>query len=180
MAKNGGKDGLDPQDRIFLVDVSDEEEGGGGRTLSFSRSPTVLLTFVANRFSRISTRQYIERFGIGVMDWRMLVMLTREPGATVTRASNVIGIDKAAVSRCLQRLDQMGLAHPGELEPNGRSRRWRLSLRGRELHDQVLRRALQFQRQLLSGFTDEEIKQLLDMLRRMLTNIAKTDDVENC
>lgn len=73
------KNEFDSFDSLFLVDVEDED-GETSRTLSFSRSPTVLLTFAANRFTRAAAKTYAEKFGIGAVDWRMLVMLTRKPG----------------------------------------------------------------------------------------------------
>ena len=87
-------------DQLFLTEPEDAPEGQ--RTLSFERSPTVLLSFAANRFSRAAARVYQDRFGIGAMDWRMLVMLTRAPGSGVSDAARTIGIDKAAVSRSLK------------------------------------------------------------------------------
>ena len=89
---------------MFLVETED-----GARTLSFSRTPTVLLTFAANLFTRQSAAALTKEFGIGAMDWRMLVMLTRHPGASVAQSAETIGIDKAAISRSLQRLSKKGL-----------------------------------------------------------------------
>ncbi len=159
----------DLPDELFLVSV--EDEAVVRKTLSFSRSPTVLLTFAANRFTRAAAKVYLERFGIGAMDWRMLVMLTREPGATVTRSSDITGIDKGAVSRCLHRLLEKQLVSQGELHANGRSRGWRLTEAGHALHERVLSEALERQRKLFDGFSPEEIETLCDMLSRFLTNL---------
>ena len=167
----------DLPDDLFLVRVADDEDPDTLReTLSFSRSPTVLLTFAANRFTRAAARLYQARYDIGAMDWRMLVMLTRAPGATAARASETIGIDKGAVSRCLRNLQDKGLAAPGDLHANGRSRGWHLTPAGQALHDTILREALDRQRRLFAGFEPEEVRALCDMLQRFLTNL---DDLKS-
>lgn len=158
----------DLPDSLFLVSVSDEAGGEAQETLSFRRTPTVLLTFAANRFTRSAARHYQERFGIGAMDWRMLVMLTREPGSSVSHAARTIGIDKAAVSRCLKRLEAEGLAAPDD---GARRRDWYLTAKGHALHAEVLEVALARQRRLLEGFSEEDVVRLNGYLARFLDNL---------
>lgn len=160
----------DFSDAMFLVNA-DDETGAYMRTLSFSRSPTVLLTFAANGFTRDAAKIYKELYGIGAMDWRMLVMLTRQPGVTVTQSANTIGIDKGAVSRSVARLEKKELAVRGELHSNGRSRGWWLTDSGRHLHSRVLDEALARQRVLLKGYSKDEIVQFCDLLSRFIQNL---------
>ncbi|MFV0382690.1 MarR family winged helix-turn-helix transcriptional regulator [Paracoccus sp. (in: a-proteobacteria)] len=166
----------DLPDDMFLVHVTGEDDGTMQKTLSFSRSPTVLLSFAANRFTRAASRVYQDKYGLGSMDWRILVMLTREPGATVTRASDMIGIDKGAVSRSLHRLLDQGLVRQGDLHANGRSRSWRLTGKGQALHARILEEALTRQRALFKGFHPEEITQLCDLLTRFMVNLDDLQD----
>ncbi|MBO6561315.1 MAG: MarR family transcriptional regulator [Nisaea sp.] len=158
----------DLPDSLFLVSIADEAGGEAQETLSFRRTPTVLLTFAANRFTRSAARHYQERFGIGAMDWRMLVMLTREPGSSVSHAARTIGIDKAAVSRCLKRLEADGLAAPDD---SARRRDWYLTAKGHALHAEVLDVALERQRKLLDGFSEEDVGRLNGYLARFLDNL---------
>ena len=160
-------------DALFLVAVADE--GATHRTLSFSRSPTVLLTFAANRFTRSAARLYQKRYGIGAMDWRMLVMLTREPDIPVSRASQTIGIDKAAVSRSLARLEAKGLAVAISPESNGRRRSWRLTAKGHALHAEILEAALARQKRLLAGFSEEDVARFNELLRSFMANLEALD-----
>lgn len=157
-------------DSMFLVEL-EGQEGATGTTLAFSRATTVLLTFAANRFTRSASRLYHDRFGIGAMDWRMLVMLTREPGANVAKASATIGIDKAAVSRSLTRLKEKGLAAPLQSSPSGRRKEWGLTEQGRRLHAEILQVALNRQRHILKGFSQTEVHAFNDYLKRFLENL---------
>ncbi|MFC3613719.1 MarR family winged helix-turn-helix transcriptional regulator [Lutimaribacter marinistellae] len=166
-------------DDLFLVHPDKEDDGPAAATLSFSRSPTVLITFAGNRFTRAAARHYQEEFGIGAMDWRILVMLTREPGSSVSHAARIIGIDKAAVSRSLRRLETKGyvssVAQPGD----DRRKDWALTDLGRDLHGRILDSALRRQRDLLDGFTPQDVEAFTDYLRRFLGNIDRLSQAEN-
>ena len=149
-------------------------DGGvaGARTLDLGQSPTVLLVFAANRFTRIWSRYLQTRFDLGAMDWRMMVMLTAEPGSSVSRASQVINIDKGAVSRALARLEAKGLARAESPSSYPHRRTWSLTRAGSALHDEILEIALSRQRQILGGFTVEDVGQLNGYLRRILDNLG--------
>jgi len=161
----------DLTDDLFLILPDGSDTAPDRPTLSFRRSPTVLLTFASNRFTRAAARDYQARFGLGAMDWRMLVMLTREPGSTVSHAARTIGIDKAAVSRSLQRLEQAGLASPRVEGADDRRKSWHLTDAGRDLHERILAHALARQKKLLKGFSEAEIRTLTGYLTRLLENI---------
>lgn len=168
-------DTLDLPDALFLVGPDDGPDAPAAPTLSFNRSPIVLLTFAGNRLTREATRAYQEEFGIGVMDWRMLVMLTRAPGCSVAQATRVTGIDKAAVSRSLQRLLEAGLAQAEALGGDERRKSWSLTSQGHALHAKLLPKALERQRVLLQGFSQQEVKDFTRYLQRFLANIEGLD-----
>ncbi|MEM9140741.1 MAG: MarR family winged helix-turn-helix transcriptional regulator [Pseudomonadota bacterium] len=153
-------------DSLFLVPAPEGEE-----TLDFDASPSVLLTFVANKFTRKSSAAYDAKYGIGAMDWRMLVMLTRAPGCSAAQASVTIGIDKAAVSRSLQRLEASGHAQATERERDPRRKAWRLTDAGRALHGRILEDALAAQSALLQGLSEDEVRALAGILRRLNANL---------
>lgn len=159
-------------DLFLLADGDAKDDRAGAKTLSFSNATSILLTFTANRFTRSAARLYQEQFRIGAMDWRMLVMLTREPGCSVAHASKTIGIDKAAVSRSLARLETCGLVDGYRDASDPRRRAWSLTKKGRRLHDQILPVALQNIKNLLTGFTPDEVEQFNDFLRRGLENMG--------
>lgn len=163
---------LDPT--FFLSDPSGP--GDLSPTLDFDKNPTVLLVFAANRFTRNSARYYHQRYGIGAMDWRMMVMLTKEPDIPVSRASKVIGIDKAAVSRSLGRLHENALVEAKIPTGDSRRKTWSLTEKGHQLHAEILEIALSRQQKILKGFSKTEILSLNAMLGRLLENISALDE----
>lgn len=158
-------------DEIFLT----AGDSTTRRTLNLTTNPMALLVFAANRHTRNSARYYRRVLGLRAMDYRILVILTAEPNSSVTSASEVIGIDKAAVSRSLQRLEALRYVTSKTLGSNARHRLWRLTAKGNALHDKVLALGLERQRQHLRGFSEEDIEKLSAMLRLIMKNLELDD-----
>lgn len=162
-------------DDLFLALPDGSPDSAAAPTLSFSRSPTVLLTFAGNRLTRAAARAYQRDFGIGVTEWRMLVMLTREPNSSVSHAARTIGIDKAAVSRSLQRMEQAGLVAAQASPDDERRKSWTLTAAGSALHARMLPQAVARQQALLDGFTPQEFADFTSYLGRFLANLEVLD-----
>ncbi len=158
-------------DEMFLIPLDTGPKRPVSETLSFTDAPVVQMIFLANRYTRHISKIYLEQFGVGVMDWRMLVMLAREPECSVAHASRTIGIDKAAVSRCLKRLEKQGLAKVSSIGNDERRKEWVLTQRGGTLHDKILKVSLAEQKKLLAGFSRDEVSSLNDQLSQLLDNL---------
>ncbi|WP_424988457.1 MarR family winged helix-turn-helix transcriptional regulator [Microbulbifer sp. S227A] len=167
----------DLPDDLFTVQLEDPDTGEIRETLSFERSPTVLLNFAAGRFARYGVPIFAEKLGLPAMDWRMLVMFTQEPGATAARACETTGFDKGAISRSIHRLEKAGHVRSGDLHSNGRSRGWYLTEAGKQLHDKGLKISIERQKDLFRGFEMHEIETLCDLLRRFLVNLDDKDRI---
>jgi hypothetical protein len=60
------------------------------------------LTFVANKLGRGAFRNYLRVFNVGVETWCCLVLLAIQQSITAQEVSQILGMDKAAVSRCFK------------------------------------------------------------------------------
>lgn len=165
-------------DALFLVEAPDPYGGAPRVTLSLANAPAVLLVLAANRYTRSLSRIYQKRFGIGAMDWRMLSTLTRAPDSSVSQAAADIGIDKAAVSRSLSRLEEKGLVCARTPGPDGRRRLFRLTEAGSALHDEILADALALQKKVLDGFSAEDAARFRDDLQRFIGNLDAMGEAE--
>ncbi len=172
MARDSSPQDLDISQ--FLVSVVDDIEAKERQTLSHSRSPLVLLGMANNRYVRDSSRVFQDRFSIGVMDWRMLVTLTRKPEISVTASSRIIGIDKGAVSRALGRLEARGLA----MADGSKQRKWRLTPEGEALHDEMLAVSMDLHRTILKGFSESDVTGLNRLLQRIIDNLETCDTAD--
>lgn len=131
------------------------------------------LAAVNNALSRGASALYRERFGIGITDWRIISMLAIEPGITAVRICEVVKLDKAATSRSLRTLEDLGLVQFIAGPVDARRRLWRLSDRGYALHDEILALALDREARLVDGVDPEDLEAFLRVMRRMLDNVNR-------
>ncbi|WNJ89773.1 MarR family winged helix-turn-helix transcriptional regulator [Bosea sp. 685] len=125
------------------------------------------LTAISNTWSRSSSRLYIERFGVGVTEWRVISQLAIEPAIAAQRICEVIGLDKGAVSRSVATL--VAARHVTERPDDRDARRQVLELTtsGYALHDALIALATTREDLLLGDFTAEEKAQLTGFLHRL-------------
>ncbi len=139
-------------------------------TLDAERYVPGLVTWLANKLSAGASQLYRKRFDLGVIDWRVLATIGSEGGATGARICQVVGLDKAAVSRSFAVLEARGLIEVPN--PGGRARTAELTQAGRAIHDQILVLALARQERLLETLTEEERDQVVRLLHRLLQQVG--------
>lgn len=134
------------------------------------------LTAISNTWSRSSSRLYLERFGVGVTEWRVISQLAIEPAIAAQRICEVIGLDKGAVSRSIASLVAAG--HVAERPHDRDARRQVLSLTpsGYVLHDSLIALATAREELILADFTAEERALLTQFLRRLHARLPELRD----
>jgi DNA-binding MarR family transcriptional regulator len=147
------------------------------RALDLENYVPYYINMISNKLSRGSSRLYINKFGIGVIEWRILGYLRRSDGSgSANEICQTLAIDKSAASRSIQELETKDLVTSNPIDR--RQRLLSLTEKGRSLHDQVLPIALERERILLSSLTNLERKQLLVLLRKLRANIAALNEFE--
>ena len=136
----------------------------------FGASIPYLIGAISNILSIGGSRLYRRAYSIGLTEWRLMWVLAIAPRITAQRASQIMGLDKAAVSRSLAALERRGLAVATPDPSDSRRRIIELSARGRELHGQIMVIAKERERRLLAPFTKHEARLLAELLRRMHAN----------
>src|SRR3954469_13741602 len=66
------------------------------------------LSVLSNRISSAIAREYSQRFGLGVTEWRVMAVLGRYPGLSANQVATRTAMDKVAVSRAVARLLDAG------------------------------------------------------------------------
>jgi DNA-binding MarR family transcriptional regulator len=125
------------------------------------------LTWIANKLSRGASQHYLQAAGVGIETWRCLVQLALEGTTSAQQVARVIGMDKAAVSRCFKAMQADGLIAFAADADDGRVRLARLTPKGRRLHDQILGIALAREQAFLSVLDAAERETLIGLLRRL-------------
>lgn len=131
--------------------------------------PSLLIQF-SNRLSSATSDAYVEMFGIGINEFRILTTIVKWPGCFASFLADQIGIHKAIVSRSLKTLEEAGLV-AGSSEV--RARKLYLTQAGIELHNRAAETSLAREKLLLNGFSAEEVELLRTLLRRLDLNLTE-------
>lgn len=150
----------------------------GRKVLNLSCYVTFYLTMLANKLSSGASRLYLKRYEIGIIEWRVMAMLAVEPRISPVRICQIIGLDKGAVSREMRKLEAKGYLLVEEDSESSRRRTLELTDKGYEIHDEIIRTALERERRLLQGLSAEEVETLLGLLVRTTANIPHVNEYE--
>ena len=145
------------------------------QTLDRNKYVPAYLIGLANRYSRGASKLYLKLFGVGIIEWRMLSVLSIEGKLSANAICERIDLDKAAASRSVKVLLDNGLVTT-EVDPQD-SRKHLLDLTpaGEALHDRILAVALKRQDRLLRELSREEVKTLLSLLKRLSDGLEKVE-----
>lgn len=127
------------------------------------------LTFLAGKISNSASATYRPKFGVGITDWRIMALLATEPWITAGRICDVIGLDKAAVSRSVREMKKSGIV---EADEDQYRQAIALTRKGLALHDRIVKLSLERERRLLSSFSTAERKLLINFLSRMHAQVV--------
>jgi DNA-binding MarR family transcriptional regulator len=130
---------------------------------------------INNALSRGASQKYLDEFGIGIVEWRIVSMLGIEPRITATRICEVVLLDKSSTSRGLRSLQDKGFLNYLEAELDARRRIWWLNEDGHALHDGVLKIALDRERKLLQGVDAADLEIALRVMRQMRENLLNLE-----
>jgi DNA-binding MarR family transcriptional regulator len=140
--------------------------------LDLKRHIPTKIAILANHLSRGASRFYRERYGIGVVEWRLMMFIGH---ATETRANRICSetdLDKGAVSRSLGVLQRMGIVSVKEDGRDSRRNNVALTAKGRALHNEIAPVALERQRQMLAGLTPAEIEVFTNVIDRLQARVS--------
>ena len=114
------------------------------------------LSVLANTISQAIAREYAERFGLAVTEWRVLAVLGRYAGLSAVEVAERTAMDKVAVSRAVNSLLKAGRLKRGLHADDRRRSVLALSAKGRKVYDEVAPMALRYERELLAVLSAEE------------------------
>ncbi|MEP3420509.1 MAG: MarR family transcriptional regulator [Erythrobacter sp.] len=142
------------------------------------------LSIASNAVSSLIAQRYRTRFGLKIMEWRVMAVLgdagsnakdggdNRSGRLTQRDLTEVTLMDKVAVNRACKVLEERGLIMRVENHKDGRSHLLQLTSEGEEIHREVMPLAKATERELFEGFDADEEASLRDMLERMRVRAA--------
>ncbi len=105
-------------------------------------------TVVAQLLSEALAREYRDRFGISIPDWRVLVHLSAENGASIRDIEQKVVMEKSKISRAASRLVSRGLIARTKNETDGRLIHLSLTEKGLAMMGELLPLATAFQKRI--------------------------------
>lgn len=148
----------------------------GRRVLDIQNYVPYFFAAINNALSRGASKFYLEEFGVGIAEWRILAMLAIEPEIPATRICEVVALDKSSASRGLKSLLDKGLLSFHESKRDTRRRIWWLNEAGYETHDKILSVALAREERLLQEVDAADLEITLRVMRQMRKNVLDLDE----
>jgi DNA-binding MarR family transcriptional regulator len=125
------------------------------------------LNVVAEGVSRALSRLYAERYGIGIPEWRVIATLGQYDRMTAKEVGLHSRMHKTKVSRAIAALEAKGIASREPNEDDMREAFLTLTGRGRRVYDDLVPRALAFERALDATLGAREREHLDCLLRKL-------------
>lgn len=139
-------------------------------SLLIDHGVTFRMTGVANRLNRSASAYYRSSFGIGVQEWRMVLVLGKNEELTVGDAALAADLDTASASRALKSLKESGCVTLEMTTSRGRATLAKLTDEGRALHEKLAEAGAVRAAKITAGLTQDELTQLYSLLGRIKQN----------
>ena len=143
-----------------------------GHALDLDNYVPAYLTYLAGKLSNSASATYRPKFGVGITDWRIMALLAAEPWISAGRVCDVIGLDKAAVSRSVRGMKILGIVDVRWAGDDKHRQVIALTRKGLILHDRIVKLSLEREQQLLKIFSAAERKMLINFLSRMHARVV--------
>lgn len=139
--------------------------------IKIDRHATAQINMLANKLMLKSSTAYTHKFGIGMTEWRIISVLSGASDCSVQKISDILGLDKAAVSRTIKKLEEKKY-----IEINGHAEDKRiyvinLTQAGQKLYEVASDFAIEREKQLLEDLEEEEKDQLFNILKKLRNKV---------
>jgi len=144
----------------------------GVEAIPYQSRVAYLLGAISNIINAGGSRLFRRAFGIGLGEVRLVYVIGYEGPLTARRASQIIGIDKGAMSRTVAALQRGGYLQVTIDPADARQRVIQFTPSGKKLHQRVMALALERERQMYATFSAHELETLSRLLQRFRAHIA--------
>ncbi|MBY5899703.1 MarR family winged helix-turn-helix transcriptional regulator [Rhizobium leguminosarum] len=140
-------------------------------------TPGHLISLAARGFARLSESR-LKPLGFGVGQLPVLVALQNGKASTQRDLARFARIEQPPMAQMLARMERDGLIERTRDPVDGRSSRIVLTKAAGEGMPQAITALFQGNREALTGFTDAEAGQLVDLLKRLIENLDQIANAE--
>ena len=134
------------------------------------------LSLASNAVSGRIAMEYRQRWGLGIPEWRVMAVLGDTGSMTQRDLTRRTLMDKVAVNRACKVLEERELAQREPNAQDGRSHMLALTEAGAAMHAEIMPLALEMERRLFGGFSEEELDLFRGLLERARTQAEDLAD----
>jgi len=134
-----------------------------------------LLNRVGSRMAE-SFSERIEAYGLTIPGWRLLAALHNNNGQRIGELATAISLEVWRVSRLAMVLEERGLVRRERESRDSRAVDVSLTEQGLALVESIIPMARDYEAIPLRGFSDQEKRQLRDLLERVYANLTDLED----
>ncbi len=102
--------------------------------------------------------------------WIVILMLGDGAACTASELCRILIYDPGAMTRLIDRLEKKGVLRRARVKTDRRTVRLELTAGGKKLYPKIVAALVKAFNRLLRGFRKSEVRQLEDLLKRMLAN----------
>ena len=102
--------------------------------------------------------------------WIVIMLLGDGAASTAAELCKILIYDPGAMTRLLDRLEKKGVVRRVRVKGDRRSVRLELTAGGKRLYPRILEALVEEFNRLLHGFSRSDVRQLEELLKRMLAN----------
>ena len=143
----------------------------------------VFQNFLPCRFKAINERTLRlladthESLGISAPEFGIMVILSEHDDISSRDINKTTGMDKATITRALDRLIDKGLISRTKSKTDSRLIKLKLTAKGKRTFSQIEENALAWEREFVRGVKINELNSLLNILSKLDANLDRLDDV---
>jgi DNA-binding MarR family transcriptional regulator len=125
------------------------------------------LSITSNAVSELIARDYRNRFGLKIPEWRLMAVLGQGVPLTQRELVTLTQMDKVTVNRAAKTLVERALIERSAHQDDGRSHHLRLSSTGESLYDTIIPAAKAIEKRLIAALDPGEESTLSTLLEKM-------------
>jgi len=146
-------------------------------TLSLQQFLPYRCNRLAEQISVSLSKTYVDQFGIGVAEWRILVTLSQEGELRAKKIGQLTNMDKVRVSRAVSALSGKKLLKRRNCDTDSRATILSLNAAGKRLYQRIAPQALSWESSLLEPLSKAEQQALFRIIGKLEGRLAELDDL---
>jgi DNA-binding MarR family transcriptional regulator len=136
------------------------------------------LGYLVNRAARLMAQMFsrrLQRHGVALAQWAILLFLYARDGQTQRQLSRVVAIEPPTVARTIDRMVRDGLVRREPHPHDGRATRILLTPRALTLRAELVAESTDANRLAARVLSPEELETLKTLLRRLIDGLAEEE-----